>query len=101
MFWLQAGQPYLVILIQYHLYFQDPRFNQNVDSKTGYRTRSILCCPIIDQDGSVLGVAQAINKVCPEEEPFDEQDEKVGHSLINKGQLKLVVDIGLKSTGNI
>lgn len=63
--------------------YADPRFNQDVDSKTGYRTRSILSCPIIDQDGTVLGVAQAINKVCPEEEPFDEQDEKVFSSYLS------------------
>ena len=27
---------------------QDSRFNQEIDKKTGYRTRSILCMPILD-----------------------------------------------------
>jgi dual 3',5'-cyclic-AMP and -GMP phosphodiesterase 11 len=51
-----------------------------VDLKTGYSTRSILCMPIVDTEGRVIGVSQAINKIPPKgklEEPFDEHDEKV------------------------
>ena len=59
------------------VYLQDPRFNDEIDLKTGYKTRSILCMPIKDGDGIVVGVAQAINKVTPKDEPFDEHDEKV------------------------
>ena len=34
---------------------QDPRFNQEIDLKTGYHTRSILCMPITDHyHGEVL-----------------------------------------------
>ncbi|XP_043206376.1 dual 3',5'-cyclic-AMP and -GMP phosphodiesterase 11-like, partial [Amphibalanus amphitrite] len=42
--------------------YQDPRFNQEVDASTGYRTHSLLCMPIKDSNGEVLGVAQAVNK---------------------------------------
>ncbi|XP_037079257.1 dual 3',5'-cyclic-AMP and -GMP phosphodiesterase 11-like isoform X2 [Pollicipes pollicipes] len=42
--------------------YQDPRFNQDVDASTGYRTHSLLCMPIKDSSGEVLGVAQAVNK---------------------------------------
>jgi len=41
--------------------YDDPRFNQDVDKLTGYRTRSMLCVPLIYRD-RVVGVAQGINK---------------------------------------
>ncbi|XP_048589168.1 dual 3',5'-cyclic-AMP and -GMP phosphodiesterase 11 isoform X2 [Nematostella vectensis] len=42
--------------------YEDARFNKEIDKKTGYTTRSILCMPIKDHDGEVIGVAQVINK---------------------------------------
>lgn len=42
--------------------YQDPRFNQDVDRRTGYRTRSILCMPMKDTDGTIVGVLQVLNK---------------------------------------
>lgn len=53
---------------------QDPRFNKDIDQQTGYRTRSLLCMPIKDPAGEVLGVAQAVNKVYPQESPFSQHD---------------------------
>jgi len=41
--------------------YEDPRFNQDVDRLTGYRTRSMLCVPLIYRE-RVVGVAQGINK---------------------------------------
>ncbi|KAI4460298.1 cyclic nucleotide phosphodiesterase [Holotrichia oblita] len=54
--------------------YNDPRFNKEVDAKTGFITRSILCMPIMGVDG-VLGVVQAVNKLgapC-----FTETDENI------------------------
>lgn len=42
--------------------YADPLFDQKTDQKTGYRTRSILCLPIKNQAGDVLGVIQVLNK---------------------------------------
>lgn len=42
--------------------YADPRFDKRTDEKTGYRTRSILCVPMKDKSGDVLGVIEAINK---------------------------------------
>ncbi|KAK6187520.1 hypothetical protein SNE40_005526 [Patella caerulea] len=61
--------------------YQDVRFNAQVDLKMGYKTRSILSMPLKDRDGIVIGVAQAINKISPAHEPFDEHDEKVYHFI--------------------
>lgn len=37
---------------------QDERFNHDIDTLTGYRTRTLLCMPIKDFNGDVIGVAQ-------------------------------------------
>jgi adenylate cyclase len=42
--------------------YADPRFNQEVDLRTGFRTRSILCVPIVNKAGARIGVTQALNK---------------------------------------
>ena len=57
--------------------FQDPRFNEDIDIQTGYKTHSILSMPIKDNDGEVIGVAQAVNKLSIRDMPFNEHDEKV------------------------
>uniref|UniRef100_A0A8C2XCN2 Phosphodiesterase n=1 Tax=Cyclopterus lumpus TaxID=8103 RepID=A0A8C2XCN2_CYCLU len=42
--------------------YADPRFNREVDLKTGYTTRNILCMPIVSR-GTVIGVVQMVNKL--------------------------------------
>jgi signal transduction protein with GAF and PtsI domain len=41
--------------------YENEKFNQAIDKKTGYRTRAILCMPIKSED-QVIGVLQLINK---------------------------------------
>lgn len=55
---------------------QDGRFNREVDVQTGYRTKALLCMPIKDASGDVIGVAQVINKLGGEQ-CFTVNDEKV------------------------
>lgn len=42
--------------------YADPRFNKEIDRKTGYRTRNILCMPVINRHGKAIGVTQVLNK---------------------------------------
>ena len=42
--------------------YTDGRFNQEVDKKTGFRTRSILCVPVINKHGIAIGVVQVLNR---------------------------------------
>jgi len=42
--------------------YADPRFNREHDTASGYRTRSILCMPLVNYDQVVVGVIQALNK---------------------------------------
>ena len=38
--------------------YSDSRFSQEVDKRTGVRTRNMVCCPIKNKKGEVVGVAQ-------------------------------------------
>ena len=42
--------------------YDDPRFNQEVDRQTGYRTKTILCVPVRNKAGTVVGALQVLNK---------------------------------------
>jgi GAF domain-containing protein len=42
--------------------YSDGRFNAEVDKRTGYITRNMLCLPM-RSSGVVVGVVQLINKV--------------------------------------
>jgi len=60
--------------------YNDPRFNQEIDRKTGYRTRSILAVPVCNEHQTrVLAVIQMINKMEFDGEvgQFDEDDVQV------------------------
>ena len=52
--------------------YADPRFNPDVDKRTGYRTRSILSLPIVNQRGTCIGVVQALNKTTGDGQFTDE-----------------------------
>lgn len=42
--------------------YQDPRFDPSTDHRTGYKTRNILCMPVFNANGQLIGVTQLINK---------------------------------------
>jgi adenylate cyclase len=52
--------------------YADLRFNPAFDKKSGYFTRSILCVPVVNKSGKVIGVTQVLNK---RGGPFTEEDE--------------------------
>jgi putative ABC transport system ATP-binding protein len=54
--------------------YADARFNQAVDAETGFRTRSVLCLPLIDRAGDVFAVTQLLNR--RDGRPFDAADER-------------------------
>lgn len=55
--------------------YEDERFNPEVDKATGYVTKSILCMPVMDEQGEVIGGYQAINKLGADGEAvFDHSD---------------------------
>jgi sigma-B regulation protein RsbU (phosphoserine phosphatase) len=42
--------------------YADRRFNRDFDRQTGFRTKSVLCAPLIKGEGEILGVIQLLNK---------------------------------------
>lgn len=64
----RLGEPLLVNDVQ-----QDERFYADVDSISGFRTRNLLCVPLIAQ-GQKLGVLEVINK---SRQDFDVHDLQV------------------------
>ncbi len=56
----------------------DPRFNPEVDRRTGYRTRSLLTVPIRDWLDRPIGVLSALNK---NGGPFTARDEALANAL--------------------
>lgn len=50
---------------------QTEGYNPAIDKKTGFHTRNMLTVPVIDMDGTVFGVLQAVNK---RYEPFSHDD---------------------------
>ena len=55
--------------------YADDRFDPTYDKKTGYRTRSILCMPVLSKKtDNIVAVVQLLNKL--NHTPFDDQDER-------------------------
>ncbi len=42
--------------------YSDPRFNPDVDRETGYKTKTILCLPIKNNNQEIIGAFQVLNK---------------------------------------
>jgi len=54
--------------------YNDDRFDQEVDKETGFRTRSVMCMPVHNRVGKIIGVTQAINKKTG---IFEKEDEEL------------------------
>jgi len=53
--------------------YADPRFDRNVDLRSGYRTLNMLVVPVWDPTGrNVIGVLQVLNK---RSGPFERRDQ--------------------------
>ena len=59
--------------------YNDARFNPKIDRDSGFRSRSILCLPIIDSQGEVFAVVEALNK--QGNISFDKRDEERFYEL--------------------
>ncbi|EQC33122.1 hypothetical protein SDRG_09110 [Saprolegnia diclina VS20] len=58
--------------------YADPNFDSQYDMQTGYHTRSILCVPVRNGHGAIVGVMQALNRVGNDKDGgFTDMDEEV------------------------
>jgi sigma-B regulation protein RsbU (phosphoserine phosphatase) len=53
---------------------RDPRFYPEVDEVFGFKTRSMVCVPILLDDGRLLGIIEVLNKVSDGEFNQDDLD---------------------------
>jgi signal transduction histidine kinase len=66
--------------------YDDPRFNKEVDRQTGYRTKTILCAPVRNKEGTIVGVLQVLNK---REGIFIPADEEMLEALSSQAAIAL------------
>lgn len=59
--------------------YQDDRFHQDVDRQSGYRTRSMLTMPMMNNHGKAVGVVQVLNK--KGDRAFEPEDEELLRAL--------------------
>ncbi len=69
--------------------WEDPRFNPEFDKKSGFRTRGMLTIPLISADGTLEGVAQALNKNPQLGAHFDASDEVLAKALASQAAIAL------------
>lgn len=56
----------------------NPHFNPEVDNLTGYNTKNMLCMPMRNKKGEIIGVLQLLNKL---DGSFNEEDEIIIEAL--------------------
>lgn len=59
--------------------YQDPRFNPEFDKRTHFRTGSVLCTPMISNEGRLIGVIQVLNR--KDGKVFDSKNEDLLEAL--------------------
>ncbi len=62
----------------------DPRFNPSIDRRTGYETKNLLCMPLRDPDGDIVGVIEVMNK---RHGIFTEEDERILGDLCSQAAI--------------
>jgi hypothetical protein len=76
----QTGMPAIVNNVS-----EDPRFNPEFDRESGFKTRSILCVPLI-YENKPIGVLEVLNKIGGS---FDAHDEKILFSLADQAAISI------------
>jgi class 3 adenylate cyclase/putative methionine-R-sulfoxide reductase with GAF domain len=66
--------------------YDDPRFYSEVDKKTGFRTKNIICVPVINRKKECIGTLQAINK---KDGDFTDEDKALLTSMSDYAAIAL------------
>ena len=61
--------------------YADPRFNRKFDKKSHFKTKSMICVPLL-RENTLIGVMQVINK--KDGEPFDDIDQHIFEMLASQ-----------------
>ena len=77
---VETGQPVIINDVS-----QDKRFNQEFDNETGFKTRSVMCVPLIHSN-EIIGVIELRNK---KQGIFTKQDKALLHSLADQASISI------------
>ncbi len=66
--------------------YADPRFDPTFDKRSGYRTRSFLCVPLIHK-GKTTGVMTVLNRM--DGQPFNENDKNILTTFASQAALAI------------
>ncbi len=68
----------------------DQRFNPEFDRQRNFRTRNVLCVPVVNRRGWVVGAVQVDNKI---DGPFNDEDEKILRAIASQLGVAIVLNI--------
>ena len=66
--------------------YADPRFNREVDRRTGWRTRNLLAVPMTNLNGDLVGVVEALNR---RSGPFTDDDAALMRAVADQAGVAL------------
>lgn len=66
--------------------YKDPRFDPEIDKRSGFKTKNILCVPMLDRMGKVFGAVEVLNKL---KGNFSDTDEYLLTSLTQQIQISI------------
>jgi adenylate cyclase len=69
-----------------HDAYSDKRFNPDIDKKTGYVTKNILCVPLRTLKGVVIGVCEVLSK---KEGQFSDKDLELLEAVVGQATIAL------------
>jgi GAF domain-containing protein len=70
--------------------YSDQRFNPEFDRQRGFRTRNVLCVPVVNRRGWVVGALQVDNKI---DSNFDDEDVTVLRAIASQLGVAVVFNI--------
>jgi len=77
-----------------HDFFDDPRSGaaKVQYEKTGYRTYTMLCLPLVGEDGKLVAVVQLLNKLKKENDPASGLDQRIDYTGFTQADEALFAD---------
>jgi adenylate cyclase len=75
-------------------FFDDPRSGaaKVQYEKTGYRTYTMLCLPLVGEDGKLVAVVQLLNKLKKDNDPASELDQRIDYTGFTQADEALFAD---------
>ena len=77
-------------VVNIHDPYGDQRFNPEFDRQRDFRTRNVLCVPVVNRRGWVVGAVQVDNKV---DGAFDDEDVKVLRAIASQLGVAMVLNM--------